>query len=163
MRFMRSCFLSATVVHVANFSALSSRPSCTAQFGELSLKTWPNTSPGVVLAVAATWESLCENQHGIFHCKLSTGAVLIVATDSPGYSCKAESQPCGSSHLVVHYTKTLCVAAWLLAVFRNVIIPVFTALASSFLWWRTRFKICRRCRSRIRRWATVCPVCGAEQ
>lgn len=28
--------------------------------------------------------------------------------------------------------------------FRNVIVLVFTALASSFLWWRSRFKICRR-------------------
>src|SRR5262245_11306520 len=45
-----------------------------------------------------------RKQHGIFHCKLSTGAVLIVATDSPGYSCKAESQPCGSALLVVHPT-----------------------------------------------------------
>src|SRR5262249_18508824 len=35
----------------------------------------------------------------------------------------------------------------------NVILLVFAALVSSFLWWRTRFKICRRCRSRIRRWA----------
>jgi len=45
---------------------------------------------------------------------------------------------------------------------QNVIILVFTAL-SSFLWWRSRFKICRRCRSRIRRWASVCHICGAEQ
>jgi hypothetical protein len=30
-------------------------------------------------------------------------------------------------------------------------------------WWRSRFKICRRCRSRIRRWVSVCHVCGAEQ
>jgi hypothetical protein len=41
-------------------------------------------------------------------------------------------------------------------------ILVFTALASSFLWWRSRFKICRRCRSRIRRWASICHICGAE-
>jgi len=41
----------------------------------------------------------------------------------------------------------------------NIIILVFVTLVSSFLWWRTRFKICRRCRSRIRRWATVCHVC----
>src|SRR5215831_19280771 len=47
--------------------------------------------------------------------------------------------------------------------FQKVVILVFTALASSFLWWRSRFKICRRCRSRIRRWASVCHVCGAEQ
>src|SRR5215831_7713765 len=40
------------------------------------------------------------------------GAVWRAAIDSLGYSCEAESQPCGSSHLVVHYTKTLCVAAW---------------------------------------------------
>jgi hypothetical protein len=45
----------------------------------------------------------------------------------------------------------------------NVAIIVFAALASSFLWWRSRFKICRRCRSRIRRWASVCHVCGSEQ
>jgi hypothetical protein len=46
---------------------------------------------------------------------------------------------------------------------QNVIILVFTALASSFLWWRSRFKICRRCRSRIRRWASVCNVCGIRE
>src|SRR5262245_1079627 len=107
MRFMRSCFLSATVVHLANFSALSSRPSCMAQFGELSLKTWRNTSPEVVLAVADMWESLCGNQHAIFHCKRSTGAVYSAAIDSPGYSFKAGSQPCGLPPLVVHYTKAL--------------------------------------------------------
>src|SRR5262249_41664462 len=99
---MRSCFLSATVVHVTNFSALLSGPSCMAQFGELSLKTWPNTSPEVVPDVQATWESLCGNQHATFHCKRSMGAVWRVAIDSPGYSCKAESRPYGSSHLVVH-------------------------------------------------------------
>src|SRR5262249_29924712 len=47
--------------------------------------------------------------------------------------------------------------------FQKVVILVFTTLASSFLWWRSRFKICRRCRSRIRRWASICHVCGAEQ
>jgi len=73
-----------------------------AQFGELSLKTWPNTSPEVVPDVQATWESLCGNQHATFHCKRSMGAVWRVAIDSPGYSCKAESRPYGSSHLVVH-------------------------------------------------------------
>src|SRR5512132_128778 len=94
------------------------------------------------------------------------GAVLDVATGSLGYSFEAESQRCGSALLVVHYTKTLFVAAWqerLLAMLPNVILLVFTALASSFLWWRSRFKLCRRCRSRIRRWASVCHVCGAEQ
>lgn len=50
-----------------------------------------------------------------------------------------------------------------LAMLQSVIILVFTALASSLLWWRSRFKICRRCRSRIRRWASVCHVCGTEQ
>ena len=113
-----------------------------------------------------TWESLGANQHAIFHCKLSTGVVWHAAIDSPGYSFKAESRPCGSSQLVVHYTKTLCVATRQerrLAMLPNVIILVFTALASSFLWWRTRFKICRRCRSRIRWWPSVCRVCGAEQ
>jgi hypothetical protein len=43
---------------------------------------------------------------------------------------------------------------------QNVVILVFTALASSVVWWRSRFKICRRCRSRIR--PSVCHVCGAE-
>src|SRR5262249_39830137 len=94
------------------------------------------------------------------------GRCLAAAIDLLGYSYKAESQPCGSPPLAVHYTRTLCVATRqerLLAMLPNVIILVFTALASSFLWWRGRFKICRRCRSRIRRWATVCRVCGAEQ
>jgi hypothetical protein len=50
-----------------------------------------------------------------------------------------------------------------LAMLQRVVLLIFTALASSFLWWRSRFKICRRCRSRIRRWASVCHVCGAEQ
>src|SRR5262249_27731911 len=50
-----------------------------------------------------------------------------------------------------------------LAMLPNVILLVFAALVSSFLWWRTRFKICRRCRSRIGRWESVCHVCGAEQ
>src|SRR5215831_14259306 len=102
----------------------------------------------------------------MFRCKRSTGVVYSAGIDSPGYSCEAESQPCGSSHLVVHYTKTLCVAAWQesrLTMLPNVILLVLAALVSSFLWFRTRFKICRRCRSRIRRWATVCHVCGAEQ
>src|SRR5262249_43015259 len=44
--------------------------------------------------------------------QLSTGVVWRVAIDLPGYSCKAESQPCGLSLLVVHHTKTLGVAAW---------------------------------------------------
>jgi len=39
---------------------------------------------------------------------------------------------------------------------------VFTAPASSFLWRRGRFKICRRCRSRIIRSASVCHVYGAS-
>jgi hypothetical protein len=49
------------------------------------------------------------------------------------------------------------------AMIQNIFILIFTAAASSFLWWRTRFKICRRCRSRLRRWAAVCHVCGAAQ
>src|SRR5262249_5191275 len=46
---------------------------------------------------------------GRFHCKLSTGVVWRAAVDSLGYSCKAESRPCGLALLVVHHTKTLCV------------------------------------------------------
>src|SRR5215471_11800199 len=34
-----------------------------------------------------------------------------------------------------------------LAMLPNVILLVFAALASSFLWWRSRFKVRRRCRS----------------
>ena len=45
---------------------------------------------------------------------------------------------------------------------QSVIIFVFTALASSFLWWHSRFKICRSFLSRIRRWASVCHVCGTS-
>jgi hypothetical protein len=55
------------------------------------------------------------------------------------------------------------VATWRLTMLQNVILLVFAVLASSFLWWRARFKICRRCRSRIRRWASVCHICRAEQ
>jgi hypothetical protein len=51
------------------------------------------------------------------------------------------------------------------AMLQNVIILVFTALASLFLCWRSRFKICRRCRSRIRlrvREEIFRPVSGAD-
>jgi hypothetical protein len=61
------------------------------------------------------------------------GAVWRVAIDSPGYSCEAENRPYGSPPLVLHYTKTLCVAAWQLAMLPNIILLVFTALPSSFL------------------------------
>src|SRR5215813_7361457 len=33
----------------------------------------------------------------------------------------------------------------------------YQALASSFLWWRSRFKICRSCLSRMRRWGIRLP------
>ena len=133
--------------------------------GRVKLIAWPNTSPDVVPDVQATWESLCANRAATQGCKLSTGTVLNVATDSLGYLCGAKGWLCGSALLVVHPTKTfLCcdLARWL-AMLQNVILLIFTALASSFLWWRARFKVCRRCRSRIRRWASVCHVCGAEQ
>src|SRR5262245_7214375 len=107
-----------------------------------------------------------EAQHATFLCKRSMGVVWRAAIGSPGYSCEVGSRPYGSALLVVHCTKTLSFAAWLerrLAMLPNVILLVFAALASSFLWWCTRLKICRRCQSRIRRWATVCHVCGAEQ
>src|SRR5262249_42233023 len=67
-----------------------------------------------------------------FHCKPSMGVVQRAAIDSRGYWCKVESRPCGSSHLVVHYTRTLCVATWQerqLAMLPNVILLVFAALA----------------------------------
>src|SRR5262249_585050 len=71
-------------------------------------ESWPNTWPEVVPAVTTTWESSCGNQHATFHCKPSTGVVYSVVIDLPGYSCKAESQPCRSPPLVVHQTKALC-------------------------------------------------------
>src|SRR4029453_18340560 len=94
------------------------------------------------------------------------GDALSVAIDSLGYSCAGNTQPCGSALLVVHHTKNplLCcdpAGTTRSIMLQNVIILVFTALASSFLWWRSRFKLCRRCRSRIRRWEPVCTVCGA--
>jgi hypothetical protein len=39
-------------------------------------------------------------------------ACLDVANDSLGYSCEAESRPCELSLLVIHHTKSFCVAAW---------------------------------------------------
>jgi hypothetical protein len=36
-------------------------------------------------------------------------------------------------------------------------------LTSVLLVKRGRTNICRRCRSRIRRWVVHCPVCGAKQ
>ena len=70
-------------------------------------------SPEVVPDVQAIWELLCANRDAILGYKLLTGAVLNVATDSPGYSCEAERWRCGSALLVIHHTKTLfCVAAW---------------------------------------------------
>src|SRR5262245_46515940 len=99
--------------------------------GRANLITWPNTLPEVVPAVVATWESLCENQHAMFRCKPSTGVVWRAVTDSPGYSCKVESRTFASVLLVVHTKTHPCRA-------RNVpkrVILVFTALASSFLWW----------------------------
>jgi hypothetical protein len=93
------------------------------------------------------------------------GTVPNVATGSRGYSYEAESRSCASAMLVVHHTK-LCFCGLAKneggsTIIQNVIILVLTALASSFLWRRSRFKICRRCRSRIRQWAAVCHVCGA--
>jgi hypothetical protein len=133
--------------------------------GRVKLNAWPNTSPEVVPAVVATWESFCESWAATHGCGPSMAAARVAAIGSPGYSCEAESRSCRSPLLVVHHIKTLCVAAWQkkggLAMLQNVILLIFAALASSFLLWHSRFKICRRCRSRIRRWASVCHVCGA--
>jgi len=128
---------------------------------------WRSTYNAPVPSVAAMWGSWGLNGRPRCLCKRSMGGVWGAAIGSPGYSCKARKSALRVvSRPVVHYTKTLCVATRQerrLAMLPNVIILVFTALASSFLWWRTRFKICRRCRSRIRWWASVCRVCGAEQ
>src|SRR5262245_27495295 len=82
-------------------------------------------------------DSSCGNQHAIFRCKLSTGVAYSAAIGLPGCSCKAESQPCGST-LSSFITLRFCVAAWqerLLAMLQKVIILVFATLASSVLWW----------------------------
>src|SRR5262245_48595458 len=100
------------------------------------------------------------NQHAIFRCKLSTGVVYSAAIDSPGYSCKAERPLLFAPPLLVVDIRLTSAG---LAMLQSVIILVFTALASSFLWWRGRFKLCRRFLSSIRHWPSVCHVCGAEQ
>ena len=56
---------------------------------------WRSTSNAPVPSVAAIWGSLSLNGRPRCLCKRSMGAVWRVAIDSPGYSCKAESRPCG--------------------------------------------------------------------
>jgi hypothetical protein len=73
----------------------------------VKLKRWLNTSPEVVHDAAATWGSFSATRAATHCYKRSTGDALNMAIDSLGYSCKAESRPCGSALLVVHHIKTV--------------------------------------------------------
>jgi hypothetical protein len=80
------------------------------------------------------------------------GAVPNVATGSRGYSYEAESRSCASAMLVLHHTKHFVFCGLAKneggsTMIQNVIILVLTAPASAYLWFRSRFKLCRRCRS----------------
>src|SRR5262245_626409 len=94
------------------------------------------------------------------------GVVWRAAIDSPGYLYKAESRLCGSAVLAVHPTKSLCVTA---CNARGSSQCSETSLFSSSPRWRLRFcggaadsRYVGGVDPRIRRWATVCHVCGAE-
>ena len=112
--------------------------------------------PGNNYAETSTQHSAASDQWALSGVRLSTRL---------GTRARKKVGPAGR-HTSSFITLRFCVVAWQerrLAMLPNVILLVFAALASSLLWWRSRFKICRRCRSRIRRLASVCHVCGAEQ
>jgi hypothetical protein len=78
----------------------------------VNLIAWPNTSPEVVPDVQGTWESFCGNRATTHGCKLSMGTALNVVTGSLGYSCEAESRPCGLALVFVHCDKIHRVPLW---------------------------------------------------
>jgi hypothetical protein len=111
-------------------------------------------------AVQATWGSFRGSWAVTRDCKPSMAIALSVTIDSPGDTRATQkvTQACRycSSFIILKVFVLQSGKTKADAMVQSVIILVFTALASSFVWWRSRFKICRMCRSRIRRWASVC-------